>query len=353
MKLLFINSSQVRFTTDMPEREPLGGSESAAAYLARALAARNHDVTLMARLPDGAQQRIAGIRHVPLELAQDAGFFADAGFDAVVALSAPQAAAHLKQMAPGALHVAWLHLPPAPAVRDLILRHDLDRCIFVSAVQRDAVGFSGRSHVIGNGIAPSFENMFASASQLRTAKQNSAAYASVPDRGLDVLAEVIAATRLDMTFEIYSSMRIYQHVEDPFAPLYARLEAMPNCRYHGAVGQAALAGALRSAAFLAYPCTVGETYGIVVQEAMAAGLKVITTDLGNLRHTTMGFADIVPPGDIARFTGALEQAVADFKTNPDAWAEARFDQMQVINRDCSWAVRAREWEDYLARELRG
>ena len=353
MKLLFVNSSRVRFTMETPEREPLGGSESAAAYLARALAARGHDVTLMARLPDGAQQRIAGIRHAPLELAQDAGFFT--GFDAVIALSAPQAATHLKQMAPGALHVAWLHLPPAPAVRDLILRHsaDLDRCVFVSAVQRDAVGFPGRNHVIGNGIAPSFETMFASASQLRAAKQNSAAYASVPDRGLDVPAEVIAASRLDTTFDIYSSMRIYQLPQDPFAPLYARLGAMPNCRYHGAVGQAALAGALRSAAFLAYPCTVGETYGIVVQEAMAAGLKVITTDLGNLRHTTMGFADIVPPGDIARFTSALEQAVADFQNRPEEWAQARFDQMQVINRECTWAVRAREWEEYLARELRG
>jgi glycosyltransferase involved in cell wall biosynthesis len=152
-------------------------------------------------------------------------------------------------------------------------------------------------------------------------------------------------------FDIYSSMRIYQQTEDPFAPLYARLRAMPKCRYHGAVGQMALAQALRSAAFLAYPCTVGETYGIVVQEAMAAGLKVITTDLGNLRHTTMGFADIVPPDDIARFTGALEQAAADFQTRPEEWAEKRFDQMQVINRECSWAVRAQEWEEYLAREM--
>ena len=67
----------------------------------------------------------------------------------------------------------------------------------------------------------------------------------------------------------------------------------------------------------------------------------------------VGFADIVPPGDIARFTSALEQAVADFQNRPEEWAQARFDQMQVINRECTWAVRAREWEEYLARELRG
>jgi len=355
MKLLLVNGSRLRFTVETPAREPLGGSESACAWLARALAARGHHVSLMAHLPDCAPDEAQGVHHLPVSVAQDAGFFAKSHFDAVITLSAPQAAQLMKQMAPDALHVAWLHLPPTQAVRDLINKHQpfMEQAVFVSQTQRKAVGYEGPSHVIGNGIAPVFEKQFESAKELWAAKENRAAYASVPDRGLDVLADVIERTRLETQFDIYSGMRLVQQSEDGFAPLYARLKALPHCHYHGALGQAALAEALKPAAVLAYPCTVGETYGIVVQEAIAAGLKVVTTDLGHLRHTAMGFAELVTPGPnlAARFTAQLERTVASFLANPRAWAEERFAQVQAVNRDCTWAVRAKEWEDFLGRTM--
>ena len=355
MKLLLVNGSRLRFTVETPAREPLGGSESAAAWLARALAARGHDTSLMAHLPDGTPDTVSGVHHVPIAAAQDAGFFAKARFDAVITLSAPQAAQLMKQMAPDALHVAWLHLPPNAAVKQLINKHAsfMEHAVFVSQTQRDAVGYAGPAHVIGNGIAPVFENLFGSAEELLAAKQNRAAYASVPDRGLEVLADVMAETKLDTQFDIYSGMRLYQQSEDSFAPLYARLKALPHCHYHGALGQTALAEALKPVAMLAYPCTVGETYGIVVQEAIAAGLKIITTDLGHLRHTSMGFGDLVRPGPglAARFTARLEQTVSNFLADPRGWAEERFAQIQAVNRDCTWSVRAREWEDFLGRAI--
>jgi len=357
MKLLLVNGSRLRFTVEMPAREPLGGTESACAYLTQAMALRGHDVSLMCNLPQGAPERAAGVRHLALGLAQDAGFFARENFEAIVALSTPQAAPHLKQIAPRALHVAWLHLPPNQAVRDLIAKHSafMDWAVFVSQSQRAATGFSGPSTVIGNAIAPNFENLFASAQDLRAAKQNRAAYTSVPDRGLEVLAQIIARTRLVTDFDIYSGMQLYQQPEESFAPLYAKLRALPHCHFHGVLGQAALAQALKPAAVLAYPCTVGETYGIVVQEAMAAGLKVVTSDLGHLKHTGLGFADLVAAGpDFGeRFNAQLEKTVGTFLADPDGWAKQRFAQMQVVNRDCTWAVRAKEWENFLEGARRG
>lgn len=355
MKLLLVNGSRLRFTVETPAHEPLGGSESACAWLARALTARGHHVSLMAHLPDGAAGEIAGVRHVSLAAAQDFAFFAKSRFDAVITLSAPQAAQLMRQMAPDALHVAWLHQPPNDAVKALINKHApfIEQAVFVSQTQAAAVGYAGPHHVIGNAIAPAFENLFASADEILATKQNRAAYASVPDRGLEVLAEVMAQTRLDTQFDIYSGMRLYQQPEDGFAPLYARLKALPDCHYHGALGQAALAQAFKSIAVLAYPCTVGETYGIVVQEAIAAGLKVVTTDLGNLRHTLMGFGDLVAPGPrlAARFTAQLEKTVGAFLVDPRGWAQERFAQMQAVNRTCSWAVRAKEWEEFLSRAI--
>jgi hypothetical protein len=354
MKLLFINGSRLRFTVETPAREPLAGSESAAAYLALALGTRGHDVTLMANLPEGAAGMIGGVRHVPLAEAQNRDFFTQ-GFDAVITLSAPQAMAHMRRMAPDSRHIAWLHLPPTPAVRELVNRHAdaMDWCVFVSQTQARAVGFTGRTCVIGNAIAPAFENLFASAEEIRSVKQNRAAYTSVPDRGLDILAEVISRAGLETEFDIYSSMRLYQQPDEAFASLYAKLKSIPQVHLRGALGQRALADALKPAAFLAYPCTVGETYGIAVQEAMAAGLKVITTDLGNLPQTSMGFADILPYGDdlAARFAAQMERTVAHFLADPRVWAEERFAQVQAVNRECIWAARAKEWDVFLHRAL--
>jgi len=94
----------------------------------------------------------------------------------------------------------------------------------------------------------------------------------------------------------------------------------------------------------------------VAQEAMAAGLKVISNDLGALPETTMGFADLLPvqggaisiDAHIAGFTQLLEKNEAEFLRDPRAWAELRFAQAQIVNRQCTWAHRAEQWETFLA-----
>jgi hypothetical protein len=67
----------------------------------------------------------------------------------------------------------------------------------------------------------------------------------------------------------------------------------------------------------------------------------------------MDFAELVAPGPnlAARFTAQLEQTVGMFLADPRAWAEERFAQIQAVNRDCTWAVRAKEWEDFLSQAI--
>jgi glycosyltransferase involved in cell wall biosynthesis len=126
------------------------------------------------------------------------------------------------------------------------------------------------------------------------------------------------------------------------------------------VGQAALAGHFRAAAFLVYPSTYIETYCIVAQEALAAGLKVISNDFGALPETTMGYADLfaVANGTVSRqahvegITALLDKNESLFLKSPKEWAQERFAQVQAVNRFCTWPARAAEWEGLLASQLR-
>jgi glycosyltransferase involved in cell wall biosynthesis len=214
------------------------------------------------------------------------------------------------------------------------------------------VQYHAASQVIGNGIAPAFENMFASAADLKAVKTNRAAYTSTPFRGLDVLARAFPLAGIETGLDIYSGMAIYHAPETRYVPLYEALKATPRCHMHGPVGQDELAVRLKPVSFLTYPSTFAETYCIAALEAIAAGLKVVSTDLGALKETTLGFADLVPRPPSAEalvplYAQRLKQVVGQFLGDPDGWAEERYAQASEVNRRCSWSTRAREWEEFL------
>ena len=133
---------------------------------------------------------------------------------------------------------------------------------------------------------------------------------------------------------------------------------MPRTTYHGSVSQPVLAQQLRNAAFLSYPCAFVETYCIAALEAIAAGLKVVSLELGALPETTLGFADLLPlsmemtdPEIVTDYIALLEKNVMDFQIQPREWAEERFEQSLSVNRLCSWPARATEWEAFLASSI--
>ena len=351
MKLLFANHQPVRFNVETPRTQPLGGTESCMAWLARQLAANGHDVTLMTNLPDGTPERLSGVRHLSVDRITEA-----ANFEAVIAVGSLGLAEQLKAAAPRALHIAWLHaLPDQPGMKLLPAAAPfLDGVVFVSEWQRSVVPFAGAARVIGNGIAPPFEKLFAAAEEMAATKQNRAAYTTTPFRGLNVLAKAFARAKIATTLEVWSGMRIYQADDAPFAAVYAEARATPRLTLHAPIGQAELARQLRSAAFLFYPSVYFETYCISALEAIAAGLKVVSTDLGALKETTLGFAELMPviglPPEalVQNFAARLEQAEAAFLADRRAFAEERFAQSREVVRRCNWRARAKEWEAFLA-----
>jgi phosphatidylinositol alpha-mannosyltransferase len=88
---------------------------------------------------------------------------------------------------------------------------------------------------------------------------------------------------------------------------------LPGLTYHGAVSFARLTELYRACDAFVAPSTGGESFGIVLLEAMASGKPVVCSDIEGYRQvaTTEG-STLVPPSD-AR---ALEEALARIARTP-------------------------------------
>lgn len=365
MKILFINLSNLRFTVATPETEPLGGTESAICYLARNLAARGHDVTLIVKRPEGAAEMIARVRHAEPELLRNGDYLAAQNFDTIIVSNAPVAGPSLRDMAPRAKILLWNHLAPnhshVASLSEPIVRDSFDGIVYVSDWQRQvteiAFTYQKPFAIIGNGFAPAFADMFSSAAELLAVKENRAAYTTTPFRGLPVLIDAMARLGTQTHLDIYSSMKVYQAERDDqhFGPLFAYAVQNPHIATHGAVAQSELAQRLRPVSFFTYPSTYAETFCIAALEARAAGMKVLTTATAALPEILGAAADYIPatledpPKMIDDFRQMLRANVRRFQNKPEEWAEERFADLQFVNRTCTWAERAKAWEDLLQK----
>jgi glycosyltransferase involved in cell wall biosynthesis len=342
-------------------------------YLALALARRGHRVTTLTgttRPRDINGVRCLRYEDIPFEV------FAPPE-TVVVVLNGPADMAQQLRAAlpPGQPLMLWTqHAHDQPAMRSLADRNCLrqwDRLVCISDWQKAMFHHQlgvplEKIDVARNAISPTFERLFQDESDLIRAKSPSLrlAYTSTPFRGLDILLACFPAIyRLHPTcrLDVFSSMQVYGQPadSDPYAPLYARCRETPGINYRGSVSQSVLAKELAGVSVLAYPNTFAETSCIAVMEALAAGLLVVTSDLGALPETCGGWARVVPPITPDRpaeqfamdFARTLANAVRDWKSDHGGLVRKRFEQAKAINATCTWDVRASEWQQLAARWL--
>jgi glycosyltransferase involved in cell wall biosynthesis len=366
MNWVFLDFIPWDYDVGTPLAQPLGGSQSALCYLARALAKRGDRVTTLTGTTKPRQVDSVQCLHyegIPAEV------FATED-TIVVVLNGPADVARAIRggIPPGRPVILWTqHAHDQPAMHPLCDRALLDlwdRVVCISDWQksmfeRELRVPSAKIDVLRNAIGPAFESMFSSSDDLAKAKAKNVrlAYTSTPFRGLEVLLAcfpVLHRRHPTCWLDVFSSMQVYGQPakEDPYAPLYKQCESTPGVKYRGSVSQRDLAKELAGITMLAYPNTFAETSCISAMEALAAGLLVVTSDLGALPETCGGWARLTPaigenrtPEQFAiDFARHVDHGLTELQADRQQWMERRFEQVQAINDTCTWQIRAGQWQ---------
>lgn len=358
----FLDVSHLRYHPGTPEQAPLGGSQSALCWLTRTLAERGHEVTLVNQAPPPG--RHYGVMcHARKELPP--GFWQRQRFDLVVSLNAYEPLLTLP-LPPHSRKVFWnQHNHLDPAVQGLHEAHcQLDSIALVSMWQRHQAIYElglpvEKCEVLRNAPAPLFVSPTLSPKALLAKKAPFPllAYTSTPGRGLAILMALFPALKRrfpTLQLWVYSSLQVYQQDETAYHPLYAECQQLPGVSWRGSVSQSQLAEELPQAHCLAYPNIFLETSCIAAMEALAAGCRVVTSDLGALPETTAGWARLVPGGPLPEFGLAYFEILCAelwrWQQAPDEMAQTLLAQQAWINRREQWQQRAQDWEK-LARTL--
>ncbi|MDQ6783060.1 MAG: glycosyltransferase family 4 protein, partial [Actinomycetota bacterium] len=126
-----------------------------------------------------------------------------------------------------------------------------------------------------------------------------------PRKGLAMLVAAMAGLGPDV--------RLWVMGEGPeTARLQGQTQADPRIEWLGMVDEVEKVRRLRGATVFCAPSLAGESFGVVLLEAMAAGNAVVASDLAGYRNVARGGAEalLVAPGDVAALTSALRQTLA-------------------------------------------
>ena len=181
-------------------------------------------------------------------------------------------------------------------------------------------------------------------------------YISTPWRGLDVL---LAAWEMlnpqDCELHVFSSTKIYGKdfaisQAGNFQDIFDKCEQLEGVVYREYATNEELRKELPSFDILAYPNTFEETSCIAVIEALSAGLRVITSNLGALPETTEGWARMYPFYNDKQvhamvFSQILQEEINKIKSGE--LDEELQEQVRVYAPRWSWNKRIEEWNHYL------
>jgi glycosyltransferase involved in cell wall biosynthesis len=180
-------------------------------------------------------------------------------------------------------------------------------------------------------------------------------FTSTPWRGLDILLD--AWEQLDVSnceLHVFSSTEIYgkefmEQEDDKYKYLYERCNSLENVVYRGFIENEKLLEELPTFDILAYPCNFEETSCLSVIEALAAGLRVVTSNLGALPETTEGWATLYPfmtnpQLHAQKFKTLLQNEINNIRKTDVV--KMLKQQQAAYNNKWSWDTRIHDWTNF-------
>ena len=298
----------------------LGGSETAAYYVARELAARGHQVTLFTTTDNGGEWD--GVRYLPAGKVDDQHpfgenfqFYAESTpSDVIIAQRHPRVFAAKWA---SRINLWWLHDLALYRQKDHVLAQmwNIDSVLTVSEYHKSQVaevyGIDPNYIVpIRNGVDG---DLFAADNLPRNSpgksKRFRLLYSSRPERGLENLVKHGGV--LDQMGDWHEHVELaicgYANTVPKMEGYYAYLaDLCSNSKWtitdYGALSKRDLATLMLESDVLVYPTQFEEVSCITAMEAMAAGLPMITCPAGALPETCKGagvvMVDHLPDGSV-------------------------------------------------------
>ena len=361
MRIIFIHRTVVDYTVETPYQRAIGGTEAAIAYLTAELARLGHAIVLLANPSSPGTYR--GVECLNHKTALNRDLLN--GADAVV-VSNEAFGRTLRDMGVVRPLVLWTqHDEGQPAIEALDFSRERKAwtgIAFVSEWQRQEyldtyMLAPEKLRVMRNAISPGFAAREPAEAWFTRAEPPTLVYTSAPYRGLAVLLAAFPAIRSAIPgtkLRVFSGLSTTRGgpEDNQYKELHRQCLATEGVDYVGPVSQPELAEALSGAAALAFPSIFAETSCIAAMEAMATGAIVLTSALGALPETLAGFGHMIPVRAdrqlmAQEFAAMGIHALNTARSNPEAAATRRNEQIAFVQKNYTWPARAMEWQSYL------
>jgi glycosyltransferase involved in cell wall biosynthesis len=363
MHLAFIDIFE-GYAADRPDQDaPFGGTNTAVCFMARALKQAGVECTIFNRVKDPLAAH--GISSLPIESLIDER--ANPKYSAFIFCGRwTQWLVEMVRETTSAPLVIWMHestfepkLTPALPIFDGI--------IFVSEwqsrVNQKFLPKHWRQTIIRNAMNPVFADMFGKISSVLDTKVRPPVliYAGATPRGvlyMPLLLKHLRELRGDFSVEIYSSCAP-THDAAINAQCLENMKQVPSVTHVGLVGQAELARRMKRASIFVSPNPWPETSCITLIEALASGMRAVTTNRAVLPETAAGFAKHIPiegvddlrrfdmPMPTEEFAKAIAENLAEIESRSSEMEGQLRKQTDYFNAHYKWDQRVKPWTDYI------
>jgi glycosyltransferase involved in cell wall biosynthesis len=355
---IIIVAGGIPFGPETLKHRSLGGSETAALMVAKALKQRGHTVTLFCPLPpQGAPDHhpdgmIAddGVRYIDIQ--KYPTYISHSECDLLV-VSRDARWAHLPHQAKSC--VLWLHDLAEHHFSGPIIQScgwTFNEVWCVSEFHRKQVhsvtGYPlDRIRVTRNGIVPVPE-------VIPTPKiTRQLLFASRPERGLEHLVKPggIMSRLPEFTLKFCMYANVPEHMRDYYGQLHAWAKELPNCEFVGFLKQAEMRQLVADSWLYVYPSDFEETSCILARECAEQKTPLLGFAVGALPET-VGSCGVLLTPDLAPKIGEVNEESYDAFVHEVRCLEEIPEQYERIQAQCErrtdlyWGGVAEQWEEF-------